>query len=386
MLRVLYVSDLYPCAARPLAGSFHLPVFDRLDSRCEIKVIMPVMVPLGLSSAGQPLLSASTDPRVVARPAVHYLPGASALNGYLFARAVAKPLAELLSHWRPDVVLSSFLYPAASGTLRQTQRYRLPLVADAIGSDVNVLLAQWWLRNQVLRVAREARHLITRSQALRSRLMEVGIPPAKMTVLYNGVDQELFRPCNRDACAAKLNLALEPRRVFFAGLFTPIKNVSTLISAFAQVHNTRHDVELILAGSGPLRAQLADQIRALGLETVVRFTPGFLPHDQIPIWLNAADVLCLPSLNEGVPNIVLEALACGVPVVTSQVGGIPEVVPESAGILVRNPRDANELATALLSALSRQWDRNAIRQAVAAFTWETAADQMYEILTNATHG
>ena len=107
-----------------------------------------------------------------------------------------------------------------------------------------------------------------------------------------------------------------------------------------------------------------------------------MPHAALPDWFRAADLLCLPSHNEGVPNVVLEAMACGTPVVATQVGGLPEVVPAHAGRLVPLG-DRAALADALAQAAAQAWDHAAIAEHARGFNWETNIDRLDAILRQA---
>src|SRR5439155_27155037 len=112
------------------------------------------------------------------------------------------------------------------------------------------------------------------------------------------------------------------------------------------------DVDVIFVGSGPEKITAGQCV-------------GARPHEEIPVWMNASDVLCLPSLNEGLPNVALEAMACGLPVVASRVGGVREIVQEGENGSLVPPSDAGALAAALRAALARTWDREAIVRSVA---------------------
>jgi len=386
-LRVLYVSNLYPSALRPMAGFFHVPLFDRLADRCEFKVIQVFMTSLVTPTATNHVFASPPfDSRVATRVKAYYLPKLGHWNGMLFSLAVAHPVATVVRDWHPDVLFSSWLYPDAFGTLRLAQKWRLPLVCDAVGSDVNILMAHPGRRRQILQLLQQSATVVTRSRALCEKLIGEGVPPHKITVLYNGVDHSRFQVLDRCQCAQRLGLDPNRRRILFAGAFLPVKNLATLIEAFAAVRaNGFPHLELVLAGTGPLESRLRRRVTKLRLQDAVRITGRFIAHDEVPYWMGAADLLCLPSLHEGVPNVILEALACGLPIVASRVGGIPEVVPEHAGILIRQPTDADELAQTLCEALQRSWDRAAICSTATRFTWDAAAETLFQVLTHAAN-
>lgn len=153
------------------------------------------------------------------------------------------------------------------------------------------------------------------------------------------------------------------------------------MQAFALLRHRVPGLKLVYVGAGPLARSLAEQAAAMGAAGDVRF-PGRLMHEQIVQWFGAADVFCLPSHAEGVPNVVLEAMACGTPVVASRVGGIPEVLPEYAGLMVP-AKDAPALAEALFTALQATWDRPRITGHAAGFDWDTNVARLRALIEDA---
>jgi glycosyltransferase involved in cell wall biosynthesis len=141
-------------------------------------------------------------------------------------------------------------------------------------------------------------------------------------------------------------------------------------------------VTLHVVGDGECRAEYEQMARQLGVARAVHFA-GAAAHDQVPLWISAADVLCLPSLREGCPNIVIEALACGRPVVGSAVGGVPALLSEDTGILVA-AEDSAGFAAALEQALSRSWNPEDIRRSVAARTWTQVAGRYLDVFRSVT--
>jgi glycosyltransferase involved in cell wall biosynthesis len=161
------------------------------------------------------------------------------------------------------------------------------------------------------------------------------------------------------------------------GSLLPVKNVPTLLRAFASLGSRipRQPLELVIVGDGAQQASLADQAVQLGVAGSVRFV-GARSHGEIALWLGASDLLCLPSLAEGVPNVVLEALASGRPVVASNVGGIPEVHPGNvAGALVP-PTDEKALADALQRTLLSPVEPERIAALVSGHTWGANAERV----------
>jgi glycosyltransferase involved in cell wall biosynthesis len=203
-------------------------------------------------------------------------------------------------------------------------------------------------------------------------MVEIGVPAAAVTVVGNGIDTTRFHPFVR-------RRGEQGKTVLFAGNLVPVKGVEHLIAAFAAVVRRTGSARLIIVGSGRLEEALRRQARELGIAESVVFA-GRQPHDAMPAWLVRADVFCLPSLNEGCPNVVLEALACGTPVVASRVGGIGDLITcDDQGFLVP-PGNVSLLADALCRALGRRWDPRRVRAATTVMSWAQSAQQVCAVL------
>ena len=174
----------------------------------------------------------------------------------------------------------------------------------------------------------------------------------------------------------KCHLDGNKRYILTVSRLSSEKGIEFLLRAFK---NTKcSEIELIIIGDGPLKADLVATCVELGIDDRVHFL-GTVGHADVRAWYNAVDVFCLPSLWEGCPNVVIEALACGIPVVASQVGGIPDLVPgNDYGILVP-PGDADILAGALTNALDGYWNRKKISEYGSANSWKDVADRVIDI-------
>ena len=356
-MKLAFVSNLFPNAREPQRGIFNAQQVAALARVCTItKVIAPHEKALpDEMRGGLPVL----HPRFLHIPVV-----TRPWNGWLFSRA----LAPHLRHRDFDCVLVNWAYPDAYAVMLLARRYGFPFAATVQGSDVNVLFQNPCRKRQILEALRASVAVFTRSDALRHRLDGEGI---KATTVYNGVDRQKFQPQDRAAACITLGLRPELRRIVYIGNLQTVKGPTVLATAFEQLKDLP-DVELIFVGAGPEAAKIAatDRVRLLGSQ----------PHDKIPLWLSAADVVCLPSFNEGLPNIAIEAAACGRPIVASRVGGVPEVVADGRSGLLVPAGDPVALAGALREALARNWDSSEIRQAVKHFDWERNAQTVVAVL------
>jgi len=293
---------------------------------------------------------------------------------------------------RPDLLHGHWLHPHGWAAARVGKRSGIPVVLTAHGQDVARLdnpaaphPSQY--RAMVRAACARAAAVICVSQAMRDRLASLLEPDFdRLHVIPNGVDLEHFRPVERAVARATLRrtsagsavLAADRRLLVFAGDLLPVKQVDRLLHALALLAPSMPDLALAIVGDGAESDSLAEVIRVQHLGARILFA-GLRPHREIPTWLAAADVFVLPSATEGLPLVVLEALAAGTPVVASRVGGIPECIQEGETGLLVDPKGVAPLAEALVTALGRTWDRARIRAAAEPFGWEAQTAKLEQI-------
>jgi glycosyltransferase involved in cell wall biosynthesis len=264
---------------------------------------------------------------------------------------------------RPDVVWAHFLVPAGLFA----SKVDAPLVVTAHGRDVRNIGAVPGIAHLTRRVVERASTVIAVSEYLRHELEE-RLPQArgKTEVVDSGVDLDRFAVVTPAA-------ELESPAFVHVGSLTERKNVTRLADAFARLGRG----SLTFVGDGPLRGALEgrDRVRVVGR----------VPHDEVPGWLSAADVVCGPALVEPFGQALLEALACGKPVVATRIGGPPEFVPVEAGVLV-DPLDVGEIARALETAAALPVPNEAARAAAAEHDVRRQAERVEEILQRAVRG
>jgi glycosyltransferase involved in cell wall biosynthesis len=201
----------------------------------------------------------------------------------------------------------------------------------------------------------------------------------KLWVVPNGVDLNKFRLMERQEAKRQLGLDDDKRYLLYVGRLVAVKGLDLLLDAFAQLVQNQRDVELVLVGDGAERYALAQRATTLGIRDKVHFV-GAQPHERIVLWMNAGDVLCLPSRKEGFGAVLIESLACGTPVVATSVGGIPEIVTDGqVGRLVHS-RDPREMAACIEEVLETPWDRQQLRDYVAErFSFEVVTRKLLEM-------
>ena len=249
---------------------------------------------------------------------------------------------------------------------------------------MNDLAQRPHLRGLVRNALSNAARIVAVSKALQQRVVELRIPPDRIIVQHNGVNGELFRIRDRIETRKALNLAEDKKLVTFVGNLVHEKGPDVLIEAVGRLHAAGStDVTLAFIGEGAQKQALLSRCLELGISNRVTFV-GRRSPDEVALWLSASDALCLPSRREGCPNVVLEALASGRPVVAARVGGVPELLNERNGVMVP-PDNPSDLAGAIRHALKDSWNASELRASVPALTWEEVGRTLHGELSEAVH-
>jgi teichuronic acid biosynthesis glycosyltransferase TuaC len=287
------------------------------------------------------------------------------LNGVVSAREL-KPR---VSAFAPDMVLAYWVYPDGYAALRVARSLKVPCVVGALGSDIHVRSGpNSWMTG---RTVRQVDALLTVSEAMRKTAIETfGAPPQRVHTIVNGFNTTVFSLGEQSLARQALGLASADRIVLYVGRFVEAKGLCELIEAARGMAARDARFRLVLIGDGVMKDRLHELIQAAGLAQRVQ-VPGGMEPEGVARWIRACDVLTLPSWSEGYPNVVVEALACGRPVVATDVGGTREIVNAENGILIE-PRDAAGLASALTQALDRPWNHAAIAAAMKR-SWDDVA-------------
>jgi teichuronic acid biosynthesis glycosyltransferase TuaC len=374
-LRILTFTTLFPSVARPRHGIFvetRLSHFRRV-SGAEVKVVAPVpWFPSEAGCFGKYALFARTprkevrDGIDVRHPRYLTLPGVGMHSQpFAMAHAAANAIAALTREgFEFDLIDAHYLYPDGVAAAIVARKLAKPLILTARGSDVNLLMQFWLQRGMILRAIARADAVVAVSAALKRRLVDLGADAPRIHVLRNGVDTRIFHPV--PPADARLALGLGAGPVFAAvGNLVPEKGHDLTIDAVATIPAA----VLLIVGDGPGRQRLVQQARALGVEERIRFLPVRAQGDLAAVY-SAADALVLASSREGWPNVVLEAMACGTPVVATAVGGVPEIITHANAGIVTKERSAAALAEGMRQILANPPKREAVRAVAAQFGWD----------------
>ncbi len=383
MLRVLTLSTLFPDQDRPRFGSFVEQQTQKLAAHpdVELRVIAPIGVP-PMPFAWHPRYAArrALPPQeewnglTVHRPRFTHMPGTDGrFDAGLMAHALRPLLRNIRAEFAFDVIDASFFFPDGPAATRLGAALGVPASIKARGSDV-----RFWGRRpatapQILAAAQQASGLLAVSAALKADMVSLGMAAENIRVHYTGVSLTTFKPIPRGDTKAALGLS--GPLIACIGNLIPGKRQGLIIEALAQIP----DATLAVIGQGPDQAKLEAQVAALGLLDRVRFV-GSITHDDMAVWLGAADVMALASESEGLANVWVEALACGTPLAITDVGGAREVLDRPiAGHLIGV--DPAKIAVAIRDLIDHPRDPFAVRACAERFTWDANTAALYEHLS-----
>ncbi len=386
-MRLLFISNLFPDTTQPWRGLDNVTLLHAMRAeRPEADIRVLCLRPgHGFWTGGGCLLKPRDEDKVL-NPHfgwAPYMPKFGGLNDRLFALAVKRALKFLPQDWKPDALLVPWLFPDACGVHLVDEFRDVPMLSVAQGSDVHQYLDRPMRRQAILKLAQRSK-IVTRSEDLRRRLLSAGAAADRVHTVYNGVDTATFFPGDTRAGREALGLPEDGKLLLFVGNFLPVKGLELLIQATARAaREWKEPLRLVMIGSGPLQQTLASLARNEGLPDSSLIWAGRKSPEEVAQFMRAADAVCLSSHNEGVPNVLLESLASGRPFVTTDVGGISEILNSSpgGGTLVRG-RDAGEYASALLSVLSAPPDPEALKVYASDMAWPQCAAGYWKLLVS----
>ena len=379
-MKILTFSTLYPNAARQGHGIFVETRLRQLlaSGKVESRVVAPVpWFPSCNPRFGEYALHASV-PHEERRHGIHILHPrylvlpkiGMTLAPFLLAQSVKSVIERVLAQYPFDLIDAHYFYPDGVAAVALGRYFGKPVVITARGTDVNLIPRYRLPRQMILWAARHAAGMITVARALKDRLVALGVPAERIEALRNGVDLQLFRPIDRED--GRRRLGFRRTILLSVGNLVPLKGHDLAIRALRLLPES----DLVIVGNGPERAALGVLAQESGVSDRVTFA-GVLAQEELRQYYGAADVLVLASSREGWANVLLESMACGTPVVATDVGGSREVVaaPE-AGVLVAE-RTPEALANAVRGLFARYPDRGATRRYAEGFGWgATTAGQL----------
>lgn len=392
-IKVLIVTFSFPTKHNPTAGIFILNQLKELRKFCDIKVLFPyAYVPKIIPSKKYNKYSQIEEKEIIEgfevyHPKYAMIPRLSLVKKFLSQSLVieglisfklSKKMADsLMREFNPDIVhMHSSLGEGLIGS-RLKKLYKKPLVLTVHGEDITKHSKKLFSKQLTKFTINNSDTIICVSKFLENDIRKLGIKDKKFFVSPMGAKTDRFKPKNKQEARKRLNLPLDKKIILFVGHLIERKGVIYLIKAMQEVIKKEKNALCLVIGGGAEENKLKKASSDLGLGNYIKFL-GQKTNEKVAPYMNACDIFVLPSLNEGLPVVLCEALACGKPVVATAVAGTPELVAKDVGYLVRpkNPKDLEEKITL---ALNKKWNKNEILERAKLFSAKHCAEKVVNV-------
>jgi glycosyltransferase involved in cell wall biosynthesis len=356
-MRILACTNLYPNPFQPTRATFNRRRMRLLSERNGVQVIAPIswtdewhVSKTGTSPLPQ-TRRVKLDGLTVDHPKYWYTPKClRGAYGHFFEASVKATFNRAVDEFRPDIVLAPWAYPDGWAAVRLAHRRGLPAVVLVHGSDVRYSAQFAGREAKTAEALRNADGVVAVSRDLAERCIQMGASVEKVIAIQDGIDKRVFYPGNKVQAQAALGFDANRMHLLYVGNLVDVKGVDVLLNACGKLSTTDVDWVLHVVGAGPLKHTLSSQAQMLGIGNRVIFH-GLVLHNDLPRWFQAADLFVLASRSEGIPCVLLEAAACHLPFVATNVGGVPEISHLGASLLVP-PESSDELASAIQELLA----------------------------------
>ncbi|WP_417383310.1 glycosyltransferase [Gimesia sp.] len=386
-MKILFLSNVFPNPIHPGKGTFNRSMIESLSQFHRVHVITPVS---WLDEASYVLKNKKTIDRKwvpienssqlsVEYPRFYYPPKLLHQHyGQFLSWSLHHCLQKTISRFQPDIILSYWLHPDGEVAVKAAHEHGIPVVVMTGGSDVLLLTRNKNRKRAIKNVLQQADGVITVSNDIRNAVTDLQVHAEKIHTVYRGVDRELFSPGDQRAARERLGLPLDRKIIVSVGRLEPVKGHSVLLQACEKISKVGTHFTCYVLGNGSLESALSQKIEQAGLGEFFQLKGSQQQHRLVD-WYRAADLIALPSLSEGIPNVLLEAISCGKPFVASRVGGIPEIAAPDCDRLV-TPEDSSELAVAISEMLEATTPSE--QRSFKPMSWQESSLQISQILSD----
>jgi glycosyltransferase involved in cell wall biosynthesis len=375
--RLLFISTIFPSKLANKHATYSMQLLSALTDYYDIDIINPI--PWTHRIKEKINYVESLNGMEIYHPTYWYTPGMlRSQYGFFYYASVKTCALRMMNDRSYDVAIASWLYPDGWAAANITRTSGLPLYLIALGTDVNRLIKHSKVALHTIEAVSQSIKTFCMSHALREKLTSIGAQTEKLLVMYNGVNRTIFQKTDKDRTRRDLGFSGTEKIILFVGNLLRTKGLDELSDALAIIRNDYHveDIKLVVAGTGSYESALNKRVKSNGTfdKTV------FMGSCSLPIvaqLMNAADVVCLPSYNEGLPNVVLEALCCNAKIVATHVGGIPELQATHKNLYLIPPKDAKKLADMLITAITADCHEDS---ADDIYSWKEQADKLAALI------
>jgi len=387
-VKILSLSTEFPNPSEPGKGLFVHARLRAIAARASLTVVAPVAL-LDYANPRNELLASLWIPTYrrengidILHPRWFYPPHGGWVNAFFLFARLLWPVARLRARNGYDAIDAHYAHPEGIAAVLVGRVLRMPVLVTLRGSELRYRRHKY-LRYWMTWALRRADRVIAVSEGLRQLAVDLGVDPRRTSVIPNGIDADVFYPRDRLISRDKHGIPARDRVILCAGDLAELKGHHKVIRALKTLLDAPVPLRLLIVGgvgrSGRYAAALHQEVADCGMQDHVRFV-GEVAQDALAEFMSAADVFCLASSSEGWPNVVNEALACGTPVVATDVGAVRQMIPSARYGSIVPVDDAEALANALRLAIMGEWDRPAISVWGRSRSWDDVATDVLEQL------
>ena len=382
-MKILVLSRILPNSSDMNRGIYVFRQSKALSSICSIDVVAPIAfwdrIKSSIGRCKKVNKIEYIDGLEIQHPIYFHIPGIFRnMNGFFMFLSLYFYHKNRHQNHKWDVILSHFAYPDGFFAVLLGKALGIPVFISCLGSDINSLANKISTKKMIKWALGESEKVFVVSNSLKNKIIEIGIRKEKVVVVNNGIEINKYFVRDKEDFKKYYKIPKGDKIILYVGRLSKEKGVDVLIKAFSFIKDL--NIKLYIVGGGPQEKILLRQAERLGLMDRIKFL-GHMHHSEIPNLMNVADLFVLPSRSEGYPNVLLEALACGIPVLATDVGGITEIINnENLGIIVAAD-DPIQMAQGIYSALSKEWDRELLVKRVQHQSWEWSAQKLFLAIT-----
>jgi teichuronic acid biosynthesis glycosyltransferase TuaC len=359
-MRILVISHLFPKIGKPTFGLFsgrHFVVMEQLGA--DVHVFVPVpWIPRFLWRFKSDWRNRERNMTFVQYGcldvrAVQYLrltrgTWSSRWAGLCIYLAMKGCALELHRQKPFDAVYGKGIFPSADAAVRIARLLGIPAIGEGIGDDVNTEPDySATMHRHFVRVMNELDGAIADGKRVADRMSQAS--GKTVPIMLGPVDTDVFSPVpDKMSLRAQMSLPSEALIMLYVGALIEAKGIYEMLAAFRRARARQGNILLKICGTGPEHSRLSRMIEEQGMKDSVQLVGAVFPADGVAQWMQASDVLILASYGEGMPNVVMEAMACGLPVISTKVGGLPHAVGDCTGAILVEPKNVDELEVAML--------------------------------------
>ncbi|MBU1057121.1 MAG: glycosyltransferase [Proteobacteria bacterium] len=388
----LLFTTLFPNQAQPFHGIFVKRRYESIIKKGNIRYnfICPISFTSQFSKLARIPLSTNLGSSSINYPRFCTFPKIlKTFDGpllYFFTKSLVKQKAK---KYIPDFIDANYAYPDGYAAMQHAKTIKKPMILTVRGSDLYLLAKDKCRRNKISQTLRFASGVIALSEGLKKLAIELGACPEHIKVIGNGVDQNLFIPVTKNISKVnrgRLGIPEKARVILGVGRLVPLKRFDLMLYVISKIKkSSSHPVYGIIVGAGPEMGKLQQIAASLDILNQVKFV-GQKSPEELPKWYNLSDALMVLSTHEGSPNVPMEALSCGTPVIATQVGNLPEIINKDNGILLKNIN-----IDTIASATTDYWHNNPspqdrISNSVALYSWDAVAEKQESFIRRILQG